>query len=292
MTGFITVTYFYQSTFAVAVGKTLLVFSYHENNQENKAGIPITDQDFSGFNNILVFIPMASAVHMDEVVFSWKPSFPITYIASQDLKGKVPERSNIRFVQEGDSFSVADAAIRVCGATDEGVSFLVKTHGVSVYHAGDLNLWHWREQSSPQVIAKAEQTFYETVERIPHEPLDVCMFPLDPNQGGYYDAGANHIIMTLKPRVFFPMHFGNRSEIAQDYARRMHSRRTNVTALTTPRETAQIDLSRNPPVVLQMTGESQQGELPDKLVSLSTYLEDNPFAETDLPVNLQEEPRE
>ena len=52
MTGFITVTYFYQSTFAVAVGKTLLVFSYHENNQENKAGIPITDQDFSGFNNI------------------------------------------------------------------------------------------------------------------------------------------------------------------------------------------------------------------------------------------------
>lgn len=288
MTGFITVTYFYQSTFAVAVGKTLLVFSYHE--PDSQRDIPrITDQDFSGFNNILVFIPNGSAVHLDPVVFNWKQSYPLTYIVSSDAKDKVPDKSNVRVVKEGDSFSVADALVRVCGSTAEGVSFLVKTHGVNVFHAGDLNLWHWREESTPQAVARAEQEFYRTVGSIPREQLDVCMFPLDPNQGGIYDAGANHIIMTLKPRVFFPMHFGNRGEIAQDYARRMYTRHTSVYALTTPRETAQIDLSRNPPNVLHISADKQYLGEDEKVISLSTYLEDNPFAETDLPVNLQED---
>lgn len=288
MTGFITVTYFYQSTFAVAVGKTLLIFSYHEPDGEKDNAVRITAQDFSGFNNILVFVPNASAVHLDQVVFTWKPSYPLTYIVSSDARDKVPERSNVRFVKEGDAFSVADAAIQVCGSTAEGVSFLVKTHGVSVFHAGDLNLWHWREESTPQEIARAEQEFYDTVKRIPREPLDVCMFPLDPNQGGVYDAGANHIIMTLKPRIFFPMHFGSRGEIASDYARRMYTRHTGVYALTTPRQTAQIDLSRNPPTVLNVSASRQEGDREEKVISLSTYLEDNPFADTDLPVNLKE----
>lgn len=294
MTGFMTVTYFHQSAFAVAVGKTLLLFSYHELDLEQMPEeFKVSEQDFKGFNNILVFVPFQSAEHLDPVIFTWKPSYPITYIVSSDAENEVPKQNNVHIVKEGDSFSIADASIRVCGATGSGVSYLVKTHDISIFHAGDLNLWHWREENTPLAIARAEEAFYQTVEKIPHEPLDVCFFPLDPNQGGVYEAGANHVIMSLKPRVFFPMHFGSRGEIAEDYARRMYTRRTNVFALTSMRETAQIDLSQNPPTVISARRNSLRGtQQEEKVITLNTYLEENPFAETDLPVNLSNEKEE
>ena len=31
-------------------------------------------------------------------------------------------------------------------STDEGVAFLVEVNGVVIYHAGDLNWWHWDEE--------------------------------------------------------------------------------------------------------------------------------------------------
>ena len=291
MSSIITVSFFRQSSFAVAVGKTLLIFSYRElPEDEMPLNSRMSDQDLAGFGNILVFVPRNSAEHYDDTIFSWKPSFPITYFLSSDLKDAAPKDRKVHFVKENDEINIAGVSVRVCGSTDAGVSFLANVGGVRVFHAGDLNLWHWREENTPQATARAEADFYATVKSIPHDDLDICMFPLDPNQGGFYDAGANHIIMALKPRVFFPMHWGRRTEIANDYARRMHTRHTTVYALTGMRETVQIDLSQDPPAFFNSGRERLAGpESKEKVVTLGTYLEDNPFAETDLPVNLTNE---
>lgn len=283
----VSVTFFYQSGFAVAIGKTLLLFSYHipEGMPET---IKIGENDLSGFNNILFFVPNGSKEHLDEKIFAWSSDYPVHYIVSKDAEGFVPKLlPNLHLVTEGDTLSIADAEVTVCPSTARGVSFYVQTHGVRVFHAGDLNLWHWREESTPRKVSLAENEFYETVEKLPKERFDLCFFPLDPNQGGYYDAGANHAIMALKPRVFFPMHFGNRGEIAEDYARRMYTRRTAVCALTKPRETAQIDLEQNPPSVTIPGAPRAYGDTgSEKVIMLNTYLEDNPFADTDLPVDI------
>ena len=290
MSSIVAVSFFRQSSFAVAVGKTLLIFSYRElSEDEMPVSARMSDRDLAGFSNILVFVPRNSAEHFDKVIFSWKASFPITYILSSDVGESVPRDRKAHLVRENDEVNVAGARVRVCGSTDAGVSYLVDIGGIHVFHAGDLNLWHWREENTPQAIARAEEEFYAIVKKIPHDDLDICMFPLDPNQGGFYDAGANHIIMALKPRVFFPMHWGRRTEIANDYARRMHTRRTTVYALTGMRETVQIDLSQEPPAFFDPGREKQTASDPaEKVVTLGTYLEDNPFAETDLPVNLTE----
>ena len=47
------------------------------------------------------------------------------------------------------------------GSTDEGVSFCVDFAGVTLFHAGDLNLWHWRDESSVTEIESAQRAFYE-----------------------------------------------------------------------------------------------------------------------------------
>lgn len=285
------VSYFYQSGFTVAVGKTLLVFSYYEAEEEQlPKAYRLSERDFTGFKNIVVFVPHLSKEHHDPAIYTWKRSFPISYVVAKEAAKGVPEGIKAYLVKEGETFSIADVKVRVCGSTGGGVSFLVQCMGLSVFHAGDLNLWHWREESSLREISRAEEDYYDTVARIPKQELDICMFPVDPNQGGFYDAGANHFIMALRPKVFFPMHFQQRSEIAQDYARRMHTAHTSVYALTHPRETAVIDFQTTPPIVRGLLDQRSPFVKGDALearnVDLSAYISDDPFAETDLPVDL------
>lgn len=286
------VTFFYQSGFTVAIGKTLLIFSYWQADDDK---IPeshcLSERDFKGFNNIVVFVPRNSAEHHDPVIYTWKKSFPITYVVSSDAKGSVPEDVNARIIREGESLSVANVRVTAFGSTDAGISLLVKTGGLRIFHAGDLNLWHWREENTLREITRAEDDFYRVVSTLPNDRLDICMFPVDPNLGGFYDAGANHFIMSKKPAVFFPMHWGSRSEIAEDYARRMHTVHTTVHALVEPRETAVIDFSVKPPVIRDTLAERKffgRGVLPQEInVDLNVYISaDDPFSETDLPVDL------
>jgi len=285
------VTFFYQSSFTVAIEKTLLVFSYWQTDQP---ALPddyyLTERDFQGFNNIVVFVPRDSKEHHDPVIYSWKKSFPITYVVCSDAAHAAPKTSNVRLVKQGDVLSVAGVRVAVHGSSDEGVSFMVHAMGLSIFHAGDLNLWHWREENTLREITQAEELFYRTVADIPKDQLDICMFPVDPNLGGFYDAGANHFIMTFKPRVFFPMHWGNRAEIAQDYARRMRTPHTQVYALTQPRETALIDFGATPLVIRNADSErraSARGRTArEQVMNLSAYIPEDPFSETDLPVDI------
>ena len=283
------VTYFYQSAFTVALKKTLLIFSYR---QEDVPQLPenlrLNEKDFHGFNNILVFVPNGSFFHHDPAIYQWKRSFPITYLLTQDAAREAPRMANVRPCREGDQFSIGMSRIAVHGSTDKGVSFLVEAEGLTIFHAGDLNLWHWREENTLREIARAEQQFYQVVAKLPKNKIDICFFPLDPNQGGFYDAGANHLIMAIRPRVFFPMHFGARSEIAAEYARRGLSRRTVVFALTQPRESALVDLAGPFPLVRSSTPSKLDRRAGRRTVDLSAYTPEDPFAQTDLPVDLKE----
>ncbi|NLG56818.1 MAG: hypothetical protein GX540_00235 [Clostridiales bacterium] len=286
------VTYFYQSAFTVSLKKTLMVFSYRQTGLSQLAPEQrLSEKDFQGFNNILVFVPNNSLTHHDrEVIYGWKSSFPITYILSEDAGKQAPDLPSIRVCKEGDSFSVAQAKVSSFGSTDAGVSFLAEAEDVCVFHAGDLNLWHWREENTLREITRAEESFYDKVAALPKDKVDICFFPLDPNQGGLYDAGANHIIMAIRPRVFFPMHFGERAEIANEYARRALTRRTVIFSLTQPRESALVDLSASLPIVRSTApGRHGRSGIRRGSVDLSAYTQEDPFSQTDLPVSLEKE---
>ncbi|MDO5022720.1 MAG: hypothetical protein Q4E07_05210 [Eubacteriales bacterium] len=281
MEGFVAITYFYQSTFAVALGKTLLIFSYHENNELAKT-MAIGDKDLENFNNIVVFAPSPSAEHFDNVVFNWKQSYPINYVLHKDCADRSPKNPNIRFVKHGDIFSIADVFVRVFDAAGQGLCFLVNSHSTSIFHAGDLNLWHWRDERQALEIAKTEKAYYEAVEKIPKEPLDLCMFPLDPNQGSLFEAGANHIMMSLKPKLFLPMHFGFNFDAVREYSRRMKFPSTIIYPMQPNRETIQVNFANLPLNIHKIQSEENLR----RAYSLGAYINENPFSDTDLPVDL------
>ena len=145
-------------------------------------------------------------------------------------------------LKPGDERELGPVTVHAYGSTDEGVSFLVTYTGVRIFHAGDLNLWHWRDESSITEIEAAERAFYDCVAPIPKEVIDLAFFPVDPRQGSMYDAGAGYFVMTVKPRVLIPMHFQGRGDVALRFASANNTPHTRVAALQSPGERLSLSI--------------------------------------------------
>ncbi|MBR4332163.1 MAG: MBL fold metallo-hydrolase [Clostridia bacterium] len=278
------VTYYHHSGFTVEVMDTLLVFDYWRGeNGELPEKVQLREQDLAGHKRVLVFVSHSHEDHFDDIIYSWDyQRLGITYIISDDLPiGKRGKR-----VKPGDTLTVGDAEIRVFDSTDKGVSFYVSLYGLNIFHAGDLNLWHWREESTLREIAQAEKDFYAAMAPIDHLPMDIAMFPVDPRMGGLYEAGANYFVMSVKPRVFLPMHWQGRAEVAQSYARKSKTRYTEVLALTQPREQAELTFLDDQELHIHISAPMPETSPEESEGRLDGLVGSDPFANSDLPVQL------
>lgn len=97
--------------------------------------------------------------------------------------------------------------------------FLIDLQGRRLFHAGDLNNWHWSEESTPQEIRKAEGDFLAEVRELQQTApaVDVAMFPVDSRIGKDYMRGAEQFVERIKITIFVPMHF------SEDYQEATHS---------------------------------------------------------------------
>lgn len=282
--------YHYHSGFSVQVGGTLLVFDYWEGEERSLSQVGrITPQFLSAFERIFVFVSHAHPDHLDPIIYLWEnEGLPITYIVSSDM----PVGTRGKRIAPGQEKTLSDEiSVKAFQSTDLGVAFLVTAYGLNIFHAGDLNLWHWRQESTLREIEAAEEAFYQATEPIRQEHIDVAMFPVDPRQGLMYDAGANHFILTMKPRVFIPMHWQDRPEVAIDFARRARNLNTEVLALTKPGVVANLTFTDSVLDIHIIEPPKDLDELPPaparRPEAFSPAASDeDPFADSDLPVDL------
>lgn len=287
-------TYYHHSGFSAAVDDILLVFDYWlGEHRELPADKRINEETLRRFREVYVFISHEHPDHMDPEVFEWRKIVPVTYVVSMDM----PIGTRGKRMAPGDELTLSQRVkVKAFESTDLGVSFLVDVCGIRLFHAGDLNFWHWREESTVKEIEEAEEAFRRAVDPIMKEDIDVAFFPVDPRQGRLFDAGANYFIMSVKPRLLIPMHFWGRAEIAVEFARRSRCRQTEVLAMTRPGEQIRVEvddqgymtvhllnLPEPAPTLRAAEDASRQTD-----VTLNGYDGSDPFAETDLPVKMDE----
>lgn len=109
-----------------------------------------------------------------------------------------------------DSVDLGWCQVRTFGSTDEGCSFLVEADGWSIFHAGDLNDWYWRDESTPEELENGERRFLEELDRIKGNRIDVAFFPVDQRLGRDSNRGAMHFARMIKPGYIIPMHTNGR----------------------------------------------------------------------------------
>ncbi|MGI6168625.1 MAG: MBL fold metallo-hydrolase [Christensenellales bacterium] len=205
-------TYLYNSGFMVETEECLLIFDYIKNSegQQLLGGCETTGDILR--DNVYVFVSHAHADHYTPHIFQWTRQNPgIKYILCRDLKGVRPKSSTVKFMDEGRTFSDNHLSVRALGSTDEGISFLTHTDNHHIFHAGDLNLWHWKDEVSAAESAQYERAFQNEMRKIKEHissPLDLAFFPVDPRLQTDYYAGALAFAESFRPCYFVPMHFG------------------------------------------------------------------------------------
>lgn len=281
------ITYFQNSGFSVALSKTLLIFDYWTGTEGSLLPVAtrLTQREMEKYEQIVFFVSTPREDHFDNVIYTFNfDKLPISYVVCDD----VPIGTRGKRIKQGDTVTVGDVTVTAYASTDIGVSLYVQAEGIKIYYAGDLNYWHWREESSLREIRAAEKAFYDALKPVEKLPVDISMFPVDPRQGGMFDAGANYFIMAVKPRIMIPMHFQDKAEIVLDFARHGRTRYTETVALTKPREQAiaTFDDARLSIRVVQPEEQytTRGGRAEVKLDSLSGS---NPFSDTDLPVDFE-----
>ena len=226
------------SGFLVTIGQTGFLFDASEHGADRR--ILPEKEALSSFDKLYVFISHHHSDHFSQTVYDLCGD-QATYIVGYDI----PQPHRGVRMKPGEEQGFGRVQVKAFGSTDEGVSFFIEYDGMTVFHAGDLNLWHWRDESSITEIEKAERAFYDCVAPIPQDKIDLAFFPVDPRQGSMYDAGAGYFVMTVKPRIMIPMHFQGRGDVAMRFALMGETKNTKVVALEHPGDSIELSIPDN-----------------------------------------------
>ena len=215
------ITYIGHSGFLLEWDTSYWLFDYY------KGELPKLDQK----KNLYVFVSHKHGDHYNPEIFSLKHQVQkVSYILSSDVKVKQSDYETYGLSSEVEKDFIIvkpNQELELCGAgdplllktlksTDSGVAFLLQYRGKTIYHAGDLNLWVWKEESK-QYNNNMTAMFRQQMELLKDMVIDLAFAPLDPRQEEWYYLGLEELITTAQVKLCFPMHFWDKPEIITQY---------------------------------------------------------------------------
>jgi L-ascorbate metabolism protein UlaG (beta-lactamase superfamily) len=201
-------TYIYHSGYVIEGKRCTIVTDYYRDSRDEYVRRSLSS--FPG--KLYVLSSHRHPDHFNETVLEWKHIRPdAQYIFSADIFANrhIPQK-DVSALDKGDAWQDEHITVKAFGSTDAGVSFLIETEGKKIFHAGDLNNWHWDEESTPEEIQTAERDFLKETDDLRKETgrVDLAMFPVDCRLGKNYMRGAEQFVDRIHTGIFAPMHFG------------------------------------------------------------------------------------
>lgn len=131
------------------------------------------------------------------------------------------------FITECDGVPLS---IRTIKSTDIGCAFLLGSEGKLIYHAGDLNWWHWTSEGAAYcnnmaaMFKRAIKKLYSAVESEAYDNgvapvIAAAMVPLDPRLEDGFGMGLEYLLRTVEVQKVFPMHMWDKFEWIDRYCR-------------------------------------------------------------------------
>ncbi|KAJ51989.1 L-ascorbate metabolism protein UlaG (beta-lactamase superfamily) [Clostridium tetanomorphum] len=227
--------YLYHDGFAVETTNHFLIFDYYYNTpmgeEMNLQNGVVGLDDIKNKKNIFVFSSHGHHDHFNPVILDWeKYNSEIKYILSSDIT--LPEyKNNYYTIWENKDLQLDDIYIKTFHSTDIGVAFLVKVDGLTIFHAGDLNWWNWKEDPIEERV-KMELDFKKEITKLEGENINIAFFPVDPRLEEFSYLGGKYFIEKIHPEMFIPMHFWAKNSITKDFKNKIlessHEISTNI----------------------------------------------------------------
>ncbi len=168
--------------------------------------------------------------HYNPEIFSWAHRFEnIRFILSRDTviaarkyfygthyKGvRRIDSSLVSELRAGGIYNDGIIKIEAFHSTDIGNSYVLTAldgcdKDKTIFFAGDLNAWTWRDESTLQEVNKAigdYKAILKDISNSGHTGFSAALFPVDARIGSGYYEGAQIFLYSFDVGVFIPMHF-------------------------------------------------------------------------------------
>ena len=195
------VTYIEHSGFSVELPECTLLFDYY------LGKLP----EFPKEHPLIVFASHVHGDHFQKKIFQLREQYQEVYFVLSDDIPKKYDAPDVIWVSYDVKVTVAGCEITCLKSTDEGVAFLVKCGEKTVYHAGDLNWWHWEEESATY-NDEMKQNYQREVDKLEGRKIDAAFVPVDPRLEDAYFWGIDYFMRKTDTKVVFPMHFWGKYE--------------------------------------------------------------------------------
>lgn len=210
-----TLTFLGHSTYLIDTGTAYLLFDYYKDFE----GAPSVSSLLTRSDDPLyIFCTHSHGDHYSHKVFDLPTrGRRVKYIFHTEVAAVVSQHhlEDVLFVDTAEAFVVDDRVSgRAYGSTDIGGSFYVEVKGVDahralkLFHAGDLNNWHWNEEANTYYIGLYEGAYADELRLFSEYPIapDLVMFPTDYRLGKDYLKGLEQFLDITPCRYLAPMH--------------------------------------------------------------------------------------
>ena len=204
--------YLFHSGFAVKTEKHFLVFDYWRDKPKG-GGLDsgVIDPAALRDEDVVVFVSHKHGDHYNRCIFKWRDCVPkLRIILSDDVRGI----KDTQMIGPGATHTMPDMTVRTLASNDAGVAFVVDVDGLRIYHAGDLNWWHW-EGEPDEYNAGMADSYKKEIDLLKGTPLDIAFVPVDPRLGEQYAWGMDYLMRTAEVRYAVPMHFGKDPSVVE-----------------------------------------------------------------------------
>ncbi len=139
--------YIYHSGFALEGESFTVIIDYYKDSASQPLTGVVHDELIKRPGKLYVLSSHSHADHFNPEVLEWKKMHPdIQYVFSKDiLENGLARLNDACYLSKGEIWSDGVLEVEAFGSTDLGISFLLRLDGKLIFHAGDLNNWHWKE---------------------------------------------------------------------------------------------------------------------------------------------------
>lgn len=205
------VTYYHHSGFSVELENTVLLFDYYTQNGKYGGFDP---REYEG-KKMFVFVSHGHEDHYDRRI--WDFAGKAVYILPEDIAVPAGVSAETVHMAAHEEKTVEGVQIKTLLSNDEGLAFLVKAEGKTIYHAGDLNWWHWNGESDA-FNEEIRQSYCGEIDRLMGEKIDAAFVPVDPRLEDKYCWAADYFMKQADAKALFPMHFWRHFSVCQKLA--------------------------------------------------------------------------
>ena len=223
------ITYVYHSCCAIEFDEFSVIIDYYEDtikerDEENEKGW-VKKHLLKKEKPLYVLCTHSHGDHFNEEILSWdRNRNDVTYVFSKEVLDTLQDTQSLKdekivYLDKLEEYKDDNLKIITFGSTDAGGSFYIEHNGYKIFHAGDLNNWHWREEAPIDESRDYENHYICELELLSEQvkKVDIAMFPLDPRLGKDFMLGGEQFVNKIKTDNFLPLHFGEKYEMIQQF---------------------------------------------------------------------------